>query len=129
MTERCLIKDNKVRLITGNARFSHYLGLPATGMYGSYRLACGKTSLQEMEQRPYLKIVHFSDFQMDELTGQFGGEYRLAYYFDGEKTVAVTNGSFSGNINDYIDRLTLSSQRQSFYQFDGPLAVAFRAEQ
>ena len=125
LSGRCLIQDNIIRLITGNARFSSYLGIPATGEYDSYRLQCGTTPLAAMQCQPYLKIVNFSDFQMDELTGQFGGEYRLAYYFDGKETIGVTNGSISGNINDYISHITLSSENQSFYYFDGPLAVAF----
>ena len=120
-----LIENNIARLITGDSRFSHYLGIPATGTYDSYSMKCGNTSIKELETEPYLKIVNFSDFQMNELTGQFGGEYRLAYYFDGVNIIPVTNGSLSGNINDLVKSMHLSKESQSSYSFQGPLAVAY----
>lgn len=120
-----LIEDNTARLITGNSRFSYYLGVPAIGTYESYSMKCGNTSIKEFEKEPYLKIINFSDFQMNELTGQFGGEYRLAYYFDGVNTIPVTNGSLSGNINDLVKSMQLSKESQSSYNFEGPLAIAY----
>lgn len=120
-----LIEDNIAKIITGNARFSHYLGLPAIGTYESYSMKCGDTSIIEIEKDPHLKIINFSDFQMNELTGQFGGEYRLAYYFDGVNTIPVTNGSISGNINDLVKTMQLSKESQSSYNFEGPLAVTY----
>jgi hypothetical protein len=120
-----LIKDNIAKLITGNSQFSYYLGIPAIGTYTSYKMECGKTSMSKMESKPYLKIVNFSDFQMNELTGQFGGEFRLAYYFDGEKVTPVTNSSISGNINDLVKSMVLSSESQVSYNFEGPLAVSY----
>lgn len=120
-----LIENNIAKLITGNARFSHYLGIPAIGTYESYSMKCGNTSIKELEKEPYLKIVNFSDFQMNELTGQFGGEYRLAYYFDGINTIPVTNGSLSGNINDLVKSMRLSKECQSSYNFEGPMAVGY----
>lgn len=120
-----LVKDNIVKLITGDARFSHYLGIPAIGTYDSYEMRCGNTSLEQFKTIPHLRIVNFSDFQMNELTGQFGGEYRLAYYFDGTKCIPVTNGSISGNINELVKTMQLSKESQDSYHFHGPLAVAY----
>lgn len=120
-----LVKDNIANCITGNARFSFYLGIPALGEYRSFHMKCGETSLMDMQKKPYLKIVNFSDFQMDELTGQFGGEFRLAYYFDGVKTIPVTNGSISGNINDLVKTMRLSKEEQHSYNFSGPQAVSY----
>lgn len=120
-----LISNNIAKCITGNSRFSFYLGLKPIGEYQSYKMSAGTTSLNEMERKPYLKIVNFSDFQMDELTGQFGGEFRLAYYYDGNTTTPVTNGSISGNINEIIKCITFSKEMQSSYTFNGPLAISF----
>lgn len=120
-----LISDNTINYITGDARFSYYLGVPATGTYECFVMECGDTSISEIQKEPYLKIVSFSDFQMDEFTGQFGGEYRLAYYFDGKNTIPVTNGSISCNINDIIGNILFSSEKQSSYYFDGPLAISY----
>ncbi|MBQ3664520.1 MAG: hypothetical protein II919_00250 [Lachnospiraceae bacterium] len=121
-----LISENTIRYLTGDSRFSYYLGIPASGTYESYQMECGSTSIDEMEKEPYLKIVSFSDFQMDEFTGGFGGEYRLAYYFDGTKTIPVTNGSISGNILDVIENMIFSSEKQTSYYFDGPLAISYQ---
>ena len=120
-----LISDNTVNYITGDSRFSYYLGVPAIGSHQCYQLKNGNTSLNEIQTQPYLKIVNFSDFQMDELTGQFGGEFRLAYYYDGKNVIPVTNGSISGNINDVVSNMQLSSESQTSYYFNGPLAVSY----
>lgn len=122
-----LIKDNIANRITGNARFSFYLGIPAIGEYESFQMDCGSNTLSELCKEPYLKIVNFSDFQMNELTGQFGGEFRLAYYFDGTKTIPVTGGSITGNINDIVKTIRFSKESQSFYNFNGPKAVSYKA--
>lgn len=120
-----VIRDNTANYITGNAQFSFYLGIPAIGTCSSYTMECGTTSLEELESKPYLKIVNFSDFQMNTFTGQFGGEFRLGYYFDGVTTIPVTNGSISGNIDDVVKTMRLSAEKQSSYHFEGPLAVAY----
>lgn len=120
-----LIKDNIAQYITGNARFAFYLGINPTGECNSYKLECGNTSIEDLKTGKYLRVVNFSDFQMDSLSGQIGGEYRLAYYYDGTKEIPVTNGSISANINDIVKSVKLSSESQSSYNFDGPLAISY----
>lgn len=120
-----LIKNNIVQYIIGNARFSFYLGINPTGEYDSYKLKHGNSSLKDMKSGKYLRIVNFSDFQMDSFTGQIGGEYRLAYYHDGTKEIPITNGSISFNINDILKTIKLSSDIQSSYNYEGPLAISF----
>lgn len=120
-----LIKDNIAQYITGNARFAFYLGINPTGECDSYKLECGKTSIEQLKTGQYLRVVNFSDFQMDSLSGQIGGEYRLAYYYDGTKEIPITNGSISANINDIVKSVKLSSESQSSYDFDGPLAISY----
>lgn len=120
-----LIKDNIAQYITGNARFAFYLGINPTGECNSYKLECGNTSIEDLKTGRYLRVVNFSDFQMDSLSGQIGGEYRLAYYYDGTKEIPVTNGSISANINDIVKSVKLSSESQSSYNFDGPLAISY----
>ncbi|MDY6328704.1 MAG: metallopeptidase TldD-related protein [Lachnospiraceae bacterium] len=120
-----LIKDNIAQYITGNARFAFYLGINPTGECNSYKLECGNTSIEQLKSGRYLRVVNFSDFQMDSLSGQIGGEYRLAYYFDGTKEIPVTNGSISANINDIVKSVKLSSESQNSYNFDGPLAISY----
>lgn len=120
-----LIKNNIAQYITGNARFAFYLGINPTGECDCYKLECGNTSIEQLKSGRYLRVVNFSDFQMDSLSGQIGGEYRLAYYCDGTKEIPVTNGSISANINDIVKNIKLSSESQNSYNFDGPLAISY----
>lgn len=125
LEERPLIQANEIKTITGDLRFSHYLRIPATGTYKNFKVTCGTDTL--IPQKNSLRIVQFSDFQMDSLTGQFGGEYRLAYYTNADGvTIPVTNGSVSGNILDIKDSLTLSNESFSLNGYSGPKAIRYQ---
>ena len=78
-----------------------------------------------MKKEPYLQVVNFSDFQMDDFTGHFGGEIRLAFLFDGEKVTPVTGGSINGSIIDSQSSMLLSKEMQVEDGYEGPLAVCF----
>ena len=62
-------------------------------------------------------------FQMDPLTGDFGGEIRLGWYFDGEVTKPITGGSISGNIKEVESEMYLSSETQRSNNFSGPKTI------
>ena len=79
--------------------------------------------LEQMKQGAYLHIVSFSDFQMDDFTGHFGGEIRLAFLSDGEKVIPVTGGSVNGSILEVQDRMIFSKERYTNSRYDGPMAV------
>ena len=76
-----------------------------------------------MKQRPYLELLAFSDFQMDPLNGDFGGEIRLGRYFDGKGTTFVTGGSISGNIREVQTEMILSKELQRENHFGGPQTI------
>ncbi len=96
--ERELIKDGVLLRYHGDSRHSQYLGVNPTGVIGNVSVAGGSQVFAQFKEDPYLEIRYFSDFQMDEWTGDFGGEVRLAIYHDGEKKIPVTGGSIVGNI-------------------------------
>ena len=123
MKDRELIRDGKLLMIHGSNRFAYYLGLEPTGSYNSCRAEAGETSIEEMKNMPYLEIVNFSDFQMDSFTGHFGGEIRLAFWYDGEKTIPVTGGSINGNILEAQKKMIFSRETQAEEKFEGPVAV------
>lgn len=126
MSDRPLITDGTLDTIQGNSRFSYYLGIPAIGDYLSFEVKNGSVSLDEMKTGSYLHIVNFSDFQMDALSGDFGGEIRLAFLSDGTTVTPVTGGSISGNITNYHNQLIFSKERQVRAEFDGPLAMLLK---
>ncbi len=125
MKDRTLLEDGKLQLLHGGERFADYLGIEATGDYSEIEVKPGNTTLEEMKSEPYLNVVNFSDFQTDALNGHFGGEIRLAFYFDGEKEIPVTGGSVSGNLFELQENMVFSTKTQKRMNYTGPVAVCF----
>lgn len=131
LSNHVLIDNNVIQTITGDNRMSHYIGQTATGSSEIFDIEInpGKDSYVDFtKQGASLRIVNFSDFQMDELSGQFGGEFRLAYYKQSpdSEEIPVTNGSVSANILDIIDTLSLSKETMSLNGYSGPKVIAYR---
>lgn len=126
MSDRPLITNGILNTIQGDSRFAYYLGIPAIGTYQGVKVNNGTISMDEMKSGSYLHIVNFSDFQMDALSGDFGGEIRLAFLSDGTTVTPVTGGSISGNIANYHNQLIFSKERQVRADFDGPLAILLK---
>lgn len=129
MKDRVLLEDGVLRTIHGGNRFAQYLGIEPTGFYGSIQVPVGEKPLEEMKQGAYLHIVSFSDFQMDDFTGHFGGEIRLAFLSDGERVIPVTGGSVNGSILEVQDRMVISKERYTNSRYDGPMAVVLEGVQ
>ncbi|MCR5684605.1 MAG: hypothetical protein K6G81_04175 [Lachnospiraceae bacterium] len=125
MIERQLLDKGVLKTYHGGVRFSRYIGAEPTGDYRSIKVEPGSTSIEDMKKQPYLQVVNFSDFQMDNFTGHFGGEIRLAFLCDGEKVTPVTGGSINGSIIDAQSSLILSKETQIEGGYEGPLAVCF----
>ena len=120
-----VVKHNKIVNILGDLRFSFYMGINPLGTYNSYKMNPGNASISDYQNNTYLRITNFSDFQTNALTGEFGGEFRLAYYYDGTKEIPVTKGSFSGNIKDILSSLELSKDVQETINYQGPKWISF----
>ena len=123
MRDVVIVEDGVLKSYVGPVRFSSYLGVEPTGVYEKLEAKCGEQSLEKLKSKPHLHVVYFSDFQFDPLDGYFGGEIRLGYLYDGEKTSIITGGSVSGNISEVYDSLEFSSERYENYDYTGPLAV------
>ncbi|MCD7737645.1 MAG: metallopeptidase TldD-related protein, partial [Lachnospiraceae bacterium] len=120
------ITDGVFQNVQATVRFAFYLNVPATGQYSKLSCAPGEESFEEMKKRPGLHVVNFSDFQMDFMSGHFGGEIRLAYLNDGEKITPVTGGSINGSIFDAQKNFTFSKETQDTSKFSGPKAVLLK---
>lgn len=110
----------------GSLRYTSYLNAPTTGSVQNFEIAPGSKSLAELKKEPYIEILAFSDMSMDDLTGNFGGEIRLARHFDGEKTTVVSGGSFTANAFEVQKTMMLSAESEQNNSFKGPKAVMFR---
>lgn len=107
----------------GDFRHSFYLETEPTGIINNFIVDGGSKSYKEMKNEPYMELAEFSDFQIDKLTGDFGGEIRLGWYFDGTKTIPITGGSVSGNMKDFHSNMYLSKEIQKDNEFQGPKAL------
>ncbi len=105
-----ILKDGVYKNYNGDQRTAYYLGLNDISPVNNIVISGGSKTVDELKKDPYLEIVQFSSFDMDSMTGDFGGEFRLAYYFDGETTTALTSGSITCNMNDVLDHLHFSKE-------------------
>ncbi len=93
-----VIEKGVLKTLIGSVRHADWLGVPRRGAFPLFSVSPGSMSLEAMHTAPYLEPVMFSDFQLDPVTGDFGAEVRLAYYFDGKKVIPVSGGSISGSL-------------------------------
>lgn len=122
-----LLEDGRLLRWHGPNRFCRYLGVKPTGEYQRMSCANGAVPFAELKKGPVLWAVTFSDFQMDEMSGHFGGEIRLAYLIEADGTVTpVTGGSVNGSILEAQKDLTFSADRYLTARYDGPYAVRLK---
>mgnify|MGYP001057080248 CR=1 FL=1 len=123
MKDRVLMEGGTIKTLHGGVRFASYLGIEPTGSYHCISVPVGDTPLKELKAAPCLHIVSFSDFQMDDFSGYFGGEIRLAFLWDGDTVTPVTGGSVNGNILEAQKSMTFSKERYRCEDYEGPFAV------
>lgn len=93
-----VIRGGILKTLTGSVRYADWLGVPRKGAFPLFSVSPGRASLAQLREKPCLEPVMFSDFQMDPVTGAFGGEIRLAYWNDGNARIPVTGGSITGTV-------------------------------
>lgn len=126
MKERRLIADGKVEFLQADQRFASYLNIEPTGHYAKIKLGGGTVPLSEMRKNA-LYPVSFSDFQMDPMTGKFGGEIRLAYLYGKDGSVKMlTGGSINGSLLEKQDDIVFSEEQYSDASYSGPLAIKIK---
>ena len=112
-----------VKQIHADLQMAHYLHIEPTGFIPCFEVECGSVSYDEMLEKPHVEIFRFSDFLCDPVTGDFGGEFRLAKYFDGEKTHIIHNGAISANIFAVQKEFYFSKERMQENSYLGPKAI------
>lgn len=122
--ERTLVVENGVlKTLIGSVRHADWLSVPRKGAFPLFSVEPGTMPLSEMHASPYLEPVMFSDFRLDPVTGSFGAEIRLAYYYDGIKRVPVTGGSISGAVPVLRSTMRCSTERGLATMSLCPIAV------
>ncbi len=125
LKDQTIIKEGKLEKLLASKRYSHYLNIETTGGLNNVVVDPGTKSLSELKEKPYLEVLAFSDFQTDAMTGNFGGEFRLALYFDGEKEIPVTLGTVTGNLKDAHKDMHFSKETCKSDSFIGPKYIKF----
>ena len=124
MISRPFLEDGVLKTIHGNTRLMRYMGLEPIGTYNCIKVREGSMPFENMLAGKVLHVVKFSDFHVDEVTGDFGSEIRLGYLYDGEGNVTcVTGGSVTGNVKEVMKDMRLSIEKYSFALYEGPKAI------
>ena len=98
----------------GDQTTAYYLGLEKATPFNNYVVEPGSRTVAEMKQEPYLEIIQFSSFLMSPVSGDFGGEIRLGYYYDGQTVTPVTGGSITCNMNTALKHIYFSKETKQY---------------
>ncbi len=118
-----IIEGGILKTLVGSIRHAQWLNVPEKGSFSLFSVSPGSMSVAEMRAKPHLEPVMFSDFRLDPVTGDFGAEIRLAYWFDGSKRIPVTGGSISGAASVFRSTMRRSAERAPATQSICPIAV------
>ena len=124
--ETLLMEDDVPQRFIGSRRYSCYLGLEDSFIPGNVAFSGGTHTEEELRNGPYLEAVEFSDFQVDDMTGDVFGELRLGYWHDGEKVIPVSGGSVSGSMFDYLKAMEMSAAQTQYNDFLIPSLTLLR---
>ena len=89
----------------GANRFGQYMGEVPTGNLRCLKVDAGSAAIDS--STPGLEVVSMSGLQVDFYNDYIGGEVRLAYYRDGEKTIPVTGVSITGSLSQVLSSIRL----------------------
>ncbi len=109
-----IIRDNIPQNYFGDRMFSYYMGLKDSFTPNNYELEGGSFTAEELRQGTFLEVVEFSDFSVDQITGDIGGEIRLGYWHEGDKVTVVSGGSVSGSLPELIKDIRFSKEQKQY---------------
>ena len=120
LVDTVVIQDGIAVNYHGSNRFGQYLGEKITGVLPCMEVCAGTVSESDIQCEPYFECVSMSGLQVDIYNDYIGGEVRLAYYFDGNKKVALTGISISGKLSDALATLRISNKIVTHDDYRGP---------
>ena len=118
-----IIRDNIPQNYWGDRQFSYYMGIKDSCMPNNYELEGGKCSEEELRKGDFLEVVEFSDFNVDNITGDIAGEIRLGYLHEGDKVTVVSGGSVSGSLPELIKDIRFSKEQKQYDNKLGPAVI------
>ena len=121
-----IVDGGKAAAYYGSNRYGQYLGEVPTGELRCLLADAGTAGAEVFTAGNYLEVVSMSGLQVDFYNDYIGGEVRLAYYHDGEKTVPVTGVSISGKLSQVLDSIRFSSETAVQGGYTGPAKAALQ---
>ena len=119
-----IVSNGKASANFGDIQFGTYLGIKdISGMLPVCEL---KANGVDYSKEKHLIVETFSSPQLDESSGYWGGEVRLARYFDGEKYIPLTGFSISGNIYEDMKNIEFSKEVSTSSAYKGPKYFIFK---
>ena len=115
-----IVQDGKAVAYYGDNRFGQYLDEVPTGALRCMQVECGTACPKCLTRAPYLEVLSMSGLQVDFFNDYIGGEIRLAYYCDGEKTIPVTGISITGSLKQVLSSIRLSCNGAVHDGYCGP---------
>lgn len=126
LKETQIFKEGKMVALSAPLRFASYMGIEATGNLINFEVKAGSMSIDDMRKSRHVEIKSFSSFQADSATGIFGGEFRLAKYFDGKETKIINNGAFSASIMEKGKEMYFSKELIHIGAYYGPKYILIK---
>ena len=122
-----VIKDGIVCGSFGSNRFGQYLKVQRpSGDLKCISVGAGTLTDEDIKAEPYLECVSMSGLQFYLYNDYIGGEIRLAYYFDGEKTTPITGITMSAKLSDVLSTLRLSKETDVSGAYEGPVKALLK---
>ena len=109
-----LIDNGKAAAYWGRRQFSQYMKLDSSFDVYNFAVTGGTENEVELRTGDYLEVVEFSDFQVDEITGDIAGEIRLGYLHQGGKVTPVSGGSVSGSMPELAKTMRFSKESRQY---------------
>ena len=122
-----VVKDGVVCGSFGASRFGQYLKVQRpSGDLKCISVGAGTLTDDQIKKEPYLECVSMSGLQLDLYNDYIGGEIRLAYWFDGEKTVPITGITMSAKLSEVLSSLRLSKETDVYGAYEGPVKALLK---
>ena len=124
LKSRKIVSKGKANAYYGDQRFGSYL--QEENISGSLPVCEVKAEGIPYKKEKHLIIETFSSPQMEEDSGYWGGEVRLARYFDGKKYIPLTGFSIAGNIYENMKDVQFSKEESTLRNYKGPKYFIFK---
>ena len=118
-----LLAQGKVKNTYGDIQFGYYLG--EKKISGNLPVCELKAEGVSYRKHPHLIIENFSSPQLESDSGYWGGEVRLARYFDGKKYIPLTGFSIAGSLYEDLKHVHFSKEDTITSRYKGPKYMIF----